>query len=133
MGSATNNSFKMAGVTWNCNICPIKILSKTGSGPWSAAAAGIFWAADNNCDVLSCSFSGGSNTSIDSGLASAIDYAISKNLVVVVAAGNSGPGGNNPPANYFPVISVGAVDKDKNIAGFSSQQSGSVGGKSLFF
>ena len=130
VGAATNNSFKMAGVVWNCNICPIKILDKTGSGPWSALAAGIFWAADNNCDVLSCSCSGGANTATDSGVASAIDYAISKNCIVVFAAGNSGPGGNNPPANYSPVISVGAVDKNKNVATFSSQQSGSLGGKS---
>lgn len=130
VGAVTNNSSKMAGVVWDCNICPIKVLDNRGFGSWSGVAAGIMWAADNNCDVLNCSFAGGPNIATDSGVAAAIDYAISKNCVVVVAAGNSGPQGNNAPANYSPVISVGAVDKNKNIASFSSFQSGSLGGRS---
>lgn len=130
IGAVTNNSSSMSGVSWLCRIAPVKVLSSGGTGTWSALAAGILWAADNNCDVLSMSLGGSTNLATDPSLITAIDYAIGRNCVLVVAAGNSGPSGNNPPANCNPVISVGAVTSNGSTSSFSSFQSGTVGGRS---
>jgi subtilisin family serine protease len=130
IGAITNNNSRMAGVAWLCRLAPVKVLGSSGNGSFSSIAAGILWAANNNCDVLSLSLASGPQVQTDPGMISAIDYAISRNCVIVVASGNSGPNGNNSPANCHPVISVGATDSSGQIAAFSSYQNGILGGRS---
>jgi membrane-anchored mycosin MYCP len=54
-------------------------------------------------------------------LQSAVDYALARNVVVVAAAGNDEKGSTGPfyPAAYPGVLSVGAVQPDGSVAGFS--------------
>ncbi|HEX7259350.1 MAG TPA: S8 family serine peptidase, partial [Candidatus Saccharimonadia bacterium] len=49
-----------------------------------------------------------------------VDYAISKGVVVLAAAGNDGCNCMSYPANYPEVIAVGASDSANNTASFSS-------------
>jgi subtilisin family serine protease len=53
----------------------------------------------------------------------ALDAAIQAGVIVVVAAGNSGPyeGTVGSPGNYKPCVTVAAVDAAGNIARFSSR------------
>jgi subtilisin family serine protease len=80
------------------------------------AAQASYYAANKGAHIASCSW-GSSNTS---GLGAAIDYAISKGMVVVHAAGNS----NNQTQDYLAtrsdVIDVAATDKNDLKASFSS-------------
>lgn len=46
----------------------------------------------------------------------------SQNILSVIAVGNEGPGTSRSPGNYPEVLSVGAIDKHKSIAPFSSSQ-----------
>lgn len=56
-------------------------------------------------------------------LSRAVDIAVDKGLVIVAAAGNAGPGDKtvSSPGAAEKAITVGAVDKRKNLAGFSSR------------
>ncbi len=45
-----------------------------------------------------------------------------RGVLPVVAVGNEGPGTSRSPGNYDLVLSVGASDKNKRVAGFSSSQ-----------
>ena len=77
----------------------------------------VEWCQENGADVISMSLGGGGFSQT----ASDIYKAIFENdgVLVVAAAGNSGPGEVGYPASYDSVLSVGAVDSNKNIAGFS--------------
>jgi cell wall-associated protease len=54
-------------------------------------------------------------------LTNAINYAVSKNVAVVSAAGNSGNAGVSIPGCISSSITVGAVDKYDKIASFSGR------------
>lgn len=92
--AVTGNGKGVAGIGWDVAIMPIRIaLSNFNGGPWITTYAiiedGIRTAVDRGANVLSNSWSGGGGSNL---VNSAIDYAISKNRVVVFAAGNaSGP------------------------------------------
>jgi len=73
----------------------------------------------NQSDSLIFNMSFGANGS-HAGVMNAINAGISKGKIFVAAAGNQGFQGVMFPANYSPVIAVGAVDKNKKISNFSS-------------
>ena len=101
----------------NLKIMPIRVLGASGGGTATGIALGIRYAADNGANVLNLSLGGGHSNYLDD----AIQYAISKGVTVVVAAGNDG--GNvmeHCPAHIIPAITVAAVDSDLNKAYFSN-------------
>ncbi len=85
-----------------------------------AILASIEQAILDDADILSLSL-GGPGTP-NSFLSKAVDRAVEEGKTVVVAAGNSGNSENavGNPGNARKVISVGASDKQDNIAFFSS-------------
>ena len=66
------------------NILPIRVLGDNGSGTSLTVAAGVRYAATHNADVINLSLGGGHSDAIDS----AIEYAVSEGVAVVIAAGN---------------------------------------------
>jgi thermitase len=119
-----NNTIGMAGVAFNAKIMPIKSCDKFGACPLYYVAEGIIYATDAGARVINLSLSSTTDASTMQG---AINYALSRNVVVVAAAGNDGcstcenPPGTPPvnpveyPAFYPGVISVGAHDSFGNI------------------
>ncbi|WP_432363783.1 S8 family serine peptidase [Sporosarcina sp. UB5] len=102
----------------NVKIMPIRVLNEEGQGYDSDVAKGIRYAVDHGAHIVNMSFAGEGYSQY---LADAIAYALSKNVVVVVAAGNESAN----TANYFPaseqkVIVVSATDKDDRVASFSN-------------
>ncbi|MFN5971304.1 MAG: S8 family serine peptidase, partial [Microcystis sp.] len=83
--AAANNGFGATGVAYNSRIMPVKVLSDSGSGTYSGVAQGIRYAVDNGADVINMSLGGGST---DSAVQSALQYASSRGVIVVMAAGN---------------------------------------------
>ena len=96
---------------------PLRVLNSSGVGSYSDVAAAIVYAADNGAQVINLSL-GGSNPS--STLENAVNYAISKGVIVVAAAGNNGTEGALYPAAYPDVIAVGSVDPDLQHSSFSN-------------
>jgi thermitase len=115
--AATNNGVGVAGVGYNCTIMNGKVLGDTGSGYYSWIASGIIWAADSGAKVISMSLGG---TSGSSTLESAVNYAWSKGVVVVAAAGNNGNTTPVYPAYYANCIAVAATDSSDTKADFST-------------
>ncbi len=100
------------GVAPKATIIPVKVLNQDGSGWSSAIARGIVYVADlkdgplaGHPVVINMSLGG---SVLDAVEKAAIDYAISKGLIVVASAGNEGEAGMGYPGAYGPVISVAA-------------------------
>jgi len=118
ISAVTNNNEGIAGISWNCKIMPIKTyIDLLGGILIEAIATGIIWAVDNGADVISMSLGG---TSPSRTVQDAIEYADSKGVVLVAAAGNDGNNRINYPAGHDSVISVVATDSFDKIADFSN-------------
>ncbi|MBW4671745.1 MAG: S8 family peptidase [Cyanomargarita calcarea GSE-NOS-MK-12-04C] len=115
-----NNNFGVTGIAYDAKIMPVKVLGNDGSGSYSAIAQGIRYAVDRGANVINLSLGGDYPNST---LESAIEYADSKNVTVVMAAGNNGDPAPAYPARYANKhgIAVGAVDKNKNMASYSDR------------
>jgi subtilisin len=108
------------GVAPDIELYACKVLDSKGSGSLNNVAAGIDWARTNGMDICSLSLGGPSGTTV---LQQACDAAWYAGLLVIVAAGNEGPGENTIgfPARYPSCMAVAAMDYDENIASFSSR------------
>lgn len=100
--AASNNGLGMAGVSWGARILPVKVLNALNSGTYANVAAGIVWATDQGAQVINLSL-GGSSASLT--LENAINYAASRGVALVAAAGNTS-GAVLYPARYPSVIAV---------------------------
>jgi subtilisin family serine protease len=114
------NNYGVTGIAYDAKIMPVKVLNDSGSGSYSAIANGIYYAVNNGANVINLSLGGnfGSRT-----LQNALEYANSKGVTVVMAAGNDGRSQPDYPARYAnnTGIAVGAVDKNNNLANFSNR------------
>ena len=115
--AATNNGVGVAGVGYSVDIMDVKVLGDSGSGLYSDMISGITWAADNGANVINLSLGG---TMASSALESAVNYAWSKGVVVVAAAGNSASAAPFYPAYYANVMAVAATTDLDKLASFSN-------------
>lgn len=106
IGAATNNGQGIAGVGWTAKLMAIKVLDSTGTGPLSAINQGIMYAADNGAKVINLSLGGPGTCGQTTTLQSAINYAYTKGVTVIVAAGNA----NVDAANYSPASCNNVID-----------------------
>lgn len=111
---------KLPGVAPEADLIAGKVLDDGGSGGVDGIAKGITWAVDQGADVISMSLGGPAR---DSFIPPALDYAESKGVIVVAAAGNEGPreGTVGYPGGYAKSLAVAAVNAGKLVAGFSSR------------
>lgn len=123
-----NNSSGITGVMWCAKIMPLRFLGVSGAGDTANAAAAVTYAANNGAKVINASFGGGaySQTMYD-----AINYARSRNVLFVAAAGNDGTNNDTTPAypasyNLDNIISVAATDQNDALASFSNRGATSV-------
>lgn len=115
-----NNGFGVTGIAYDAKIMPVKVLDDEGAGSYTSISKGIYYAVDHGANVINLSL-GGSST--NDTMQTAIEYASSKGVVVVMAAGNDGGFQPGYPARYADKwgIAVGAVDKNNNMADFSNR------------
>ena len=126
---------KYTGLAPKANILAVKALDENGSGNTSNIVNAISWVIENkskyNTKVLNLSLGSPANNPCSKDpLCKAVTKAVNSGIVVVVAAGNSGPLASSilSPGINPDVITVGAVDdkrtidpKDDTIASFSSR------------
>jgi serine protease len=117
IAQSTDNTIGGAGVAFHAKLMPVKVLNGDGSGTTADVADGIRWAADHGANVINLSLGGPRNSKV---LQKAVDHALSKHVVVVAAAGNSG-GSVGFPGASDGVIGVSATGPDDKIAKFSSR------------
>jgi subtilisin len=122
--AAAINGVGVVGVAPAASLYAVKVLSNSGSGNWSWLIAGINWCIANKMRILSMSLGGGS---APSALQTMCNTAFSNGLLLIAAAGNSGPPpAGSPtsvgfPGRYKNVIAVSAIDSANVIASFSSR------------
>jgi subtilisin family serine protease len=105
------------GVNPNAKILPIDVFDRQGDASDYAIAQGILYAINNGAKVINLSLGSSMPSPL---IEEAIKKAIAKNVTVVAAAGNSGDETLSYPAAYEGVLSVGAIDKEKKLASYSS-------------
>jgi subtilisin family serine protease len=131
-GTIVSNDHIYRGVAFEADLINVKVLTAFGSGQPMWVIQGITEALRRDAQVVSMSlgwseiYHGWVCNDADCILCQAADNAVSLGLVMVVAAGNENGFGARPPfAIRHPgaarkVITVGAVDKAKELATFSS-------------
>ena len=125
------------GVAKDCNLFIGKVLSNKGSGTDSGILAGIEWAMQNKCKVISMSL--GARTKVGDTYSKIYnDIAVKANAagtIIIAAAGNDSKrdvGLIMPvshPANCPAIMAVGAIDSAMKSANFSCSGLNLDGGK----
>jgi subtilisin family serine protease len=120
IASEANNNQGIAGIAGSLKvkIIPLKVLDSKGEGQSDIIAKAIRYAVDNGADIINMSFgTNGQDTDIDS----AVQYALSKGVFVVAAAGNDAANADNyTPAGDKGVFTVAAVNSNLKRAYFSN-------------
>lgn len=111
----------VVGLAPNAKILPVRVLDANGNGSDSTVAKGVLYAVDHGADVINLSLGGDTPSSVQQ---SAINYAIAKGVLVVVAAGNAADYGNPVfyPAAFPGVLAVAASDLAGHHASFSERK-----------
>jgi len=111
----------IVGVAPQAFLMTVKVCDKRAWCYGDDIAAGIYYAANNGANIISMSFGGDRK---DPMVIEAIDYAVvDKGVLLVAAAGNSGPdeGSIIYPAAYVKVIAAGAIDINEDVPDWSSR------------
>ena len=117
--AAADDGTGVLGVAPGATLHAVKVLACDGSGTFDDIAAGIEWSADQGHDVQSMSLGADTDSSV---VKDALQYAADRGVVMVAAAGNSGPCTDcvGFPARDERVIAVSATDSSDALADFSS-------------
>lgn len=105
---ANSNNFGFTGMDWNCKLMNLKVLNASHAY-YSWWIEAIYYAVDNGADVINMSLGGSTESQA---LNDAINYALSKNVVVVVGMGNNNTSEISYPSNLPGVMAVGSTDPD---------------------
>ena len=106
--AAHNNDIGGVGSCPECTILPVQVADANGAVPWSSAANGVVWAVDQGADIINLSF----GSEVDSGvLRDAIAYALSRDVIVIGAAGNYGTDALVYPASADGVIAIASHNR----------------------
>jgi subtilisin family serine protease len=81
---------------------------------------GIVWAAENGAKVISCSWGTTGASAYNNTHAEIIRECYEKGILVIAAAGNEGNTNLYYPAAYRGAVSVGSVDINHELSGFSN-------------
>jgi serine protease len=117
IAQSTNNNYGVAGIAYEANLMPLKVLSAEGGGTVTDIAEAIRYAADNGADVINMSLGGGGDADV---MREAIDYAYKKGVAIVAAAGNANDSSAAYPSRYPNVIAVAALDAAGGKAPYSN-------------
>lgn len=116
--NADDNS-GISGVGDGIHLMSIKVLDDNGVGYYSSILKGMMWAVDrgHRAKVINMSFG---STFPSQALSDAINFAWSKEIVLIGAAGNNNTDQLVYPAAYDNVIAVAATNGADQKASFSS-------------
>ena len=108
----------VVGVAPNVSMVAVKVLSKSGSGSYEGVANGIIYGADSGAQILSMSLGGPAGSKV---IEDAVNYAMSKGVLVVAAMGNDNSERPSYPASAPGVMAVGSTmvgDKKSSFSNF---------------
>lgn len=102
-----NNGTQISGVDWKAKLLPVKILDEENSGLYSWWINGVYWALDQNVDVINVSVGGSGRSEL---LIDAFVEALNQGVHVIACMMNY-----NDEVPYYPafiegVTAVGAIN-----------------------
>jgi subtilisin family serine protease len=106
------------GIAYRAPIFVGKVLNNQGGGSTATVLAGINWAIANRCAVISMSL--GAQTPVQAAYTAAGASALSKGLLIIAAAGNSGGLPTGAPANSPTIMAVSSLDPTLAPSSFNS-------------
>lgn len=117
---AKSDGVGITGVAPNVTLMPIRAVNRNGSGKVSNGVSAIRYAADNGAQVINLSLGG---EDMESDRRAAVEYARSKGVVVVSAAGNEGRGRPVLPARLANTVglAVGSIERTQKLSTFSNR------------
>jgi len=122
----TDNGIRAAGTAPGADLLPVKVSDASYDITSEHLAEGILWASDHGADIINLSLGRRCDSewpqcgAEDQALNDAIDYAASKDIVIVGASGNYSGVYVSYPANHPAIIAVGATTADRVKAGYSN-------------
>ena len=120
IGAAKDNGVGIAGIAPEVTIIPIKT-SNDGSMADGVGAQAIYAAVDEfHCDVIN--YSSGA-IKLSTGMREAVQYAVSKGVIIVCSTGNDGNTQLHYPGALPETIGVGSINKGLERSQFSHQNS----------
>lgn len=122
IGAGGNDGNKIAGVTWNVRILPVKFLTGGGSGTLADAVKAIQYSTKMKVNIMSNSWGGGG---FSQAMFDAIKEAKDAGILFIAAAGNDGQNSDNSP--HYPagyqvenVMAIAASTNLDTLASFST-------------
>jgi len=136
-GNGFSSKGKYIGVAPECNLIGVKVLDHRGDGNISDVLAGLQWIMDNrkkyNIRIVNISVGTSAKDNLDENslLVQGVDAVWDNGIVVVVAAGNNGPGpmSISTPGISRKVITVGSSDDNVAVELFGSGKSKDYSGR----
>ncbi|MEU8424792.1 S8 family serine peptidase [Micromonospora sp. NPDC048835] len=121
-GSGAASDGLRKGVAPGARLLVGKVLDDGGSGYDSSIIAGMEWAAHSGAKVVSMSLGGDPTDGTDPMSQAVNDLSAETGALFVVAAGNAGAARTvGTPGAAAAALTVGAVDRDDDLAEFSSR------------
>jgi len=122
-GTGAGSDGLRKGVAPGADLIVGKVLDDAGGGTESDIIAGMEWAAESGADVVNMSLGGEATDGTDPMSRAVDELSHTYDTLFVIAAGNSGPDDRTigSPAAADSSLAVGAVDRDDNLADFSSR------------
>ncbi|AQS36970.1 putative pre-peptidase,subtilase family protease,PA domain-containing protein [Shewanella psychrophila] len=116
--AAIANNSGVVGVMPNqtANIHVIKVFNEAGWGYSSSLVSAIDTCVTNGSNVVTMSLGGSSSSTTEK---NAMTAHANNGVLLIAAAGNAGDSTHSYPASYDAVMSVAAVDNNKDHAAFS--------------
>lgn len=123
-GIIASQSSDYRGSAYGADLWNLKVLDSEGTGSGSDIIEGIDYAVQNKADIISISIGAEVETCDGTdAISQAVDSAVDEGVLVVVAAGNSGPeeGSITAPGCAEDALTVGSVNGNDEIASYSSR------------
>ncbi|WP_235296089.1 S8 family peptidase [Portibacter marinus] len=109
LAATGDNAKGFAGVNWQAQIMPLKILDENNYGYYSWWVEAIYYAVHHGAQVINMSVGG---SSYSSALEDAVNYAYRNGVIIVACMMNENNERTYYPAGYDNTIAVGATSAD---------------------
>ena len=130
--SGKDKNEKYVGISPDAQILAVKVSDSNGFALLSDVANGVRYAADNGAKIINLSL-GGDNE--DFQLMEAVQYSVSKGIIIVASTGNDGEPEPKYPAAYAGnpdtkglLLSVTSIEKDFSRSNWSESSSSNICG-----
>ena len=117
-----DNATDIAGYCWQCRVMPVRV-TRQAPADNAMIAQGIRWAVDNGARIMTIGFVQETGPPPDDTVGAAIAYAVSRGVLVVVSAGNTGDDRHTYPGAYPGVLVVAGTDENDKLYEWSTRGS----------